>query len=58
VRRLLGAKEVHLSACLGLGGGFRINKKMNKILGPVLETPLLPGERVAVRRRRVLSRKG
>lgn len=27
-------------------------------LGPVLETSLLPGEKVAVRTRRVLSRKG
>jgi hypothetical protein len=27
-------------------------------LGPVLETPLLPGELAAVRTRRVLSRKG
>jgi hypothetical protein len=51
-------KELHLSVGLGLGEGCRFNKRMNKILGPVLGTPLLLGEKVAVRRRRVLSWKG
>ena len=38
--------------------GWRVDSGVNKILGPVTETPLLPGEKVAVRTRRVLSRKG
>jgi hypothetical protein len=35
-----------------------LNKKMSKLLGPVSETAVLPGERVAVSSCRVLSRKG
>jgi hypothetical protein len=40
------------------GGGTQASKRMINYLGPVLEEPLLPGERVAVRTRQVLSRKG
>lgn len=42
-------KELHLLALAGSGGGVRATKKMINYLGPVLEEPLLPGERVAVR---------
>jgi len=45
-------------AISGLGTGVRVGKKMINNLGPVTETDLLPGEMVAVRTRRVLSRKG
>ena len=47
-----------MSATLGLGNGVRVAKKMINVLGPVADTELLPGERIAVRTKRVLSRKG
>jgi hypothetical protein len=51
-------KGLLVEAISGRGDEFRIGKKMINNLGPVLETLLLPGELVAVRTRRVLSRKG
>jgi hypothetical protein len=47
-----------LAAVSGSGGGFRANKKMVELLGPVSETALLPGEMVAVRSHRDLARRG
>ena len=40
------------------GNSVRVDKRVIELLGPVLETSLMPGEKVAVRSRRVLSRKG
>lgn len=42
----------------GLGVGVTVSKKMNNLLGPATGSDLLPGEKVAVTRRRVVSRKG
>eukprot|EP00956_Cyclotella_meneghiniana_P021773 scaffold40171_cov59-Cyclotella_meneghiniana.AAC.2 len=51
-------EELLVPAALGLGNGVRVGKKMINVLGPVADTELLPGEMVAVRTKRVLSRKG
>ena len=42
----------------GLGVGVTVSKKMNNLLGPATDSDVLPGEKVAVTRRRVVSRKG
>ena len=47
-----------MSAPSTLGNGRRVDTKMIKTLGNTLDQALLPGELVAVRRRRVLSRRG
>ena len=47
-----------MPAASGVENGCRVDKKMINTLGPVSDTELLPGEMVAVRTRRVLSRKG
>lgn len=51
-------KELIRLAASGMVDGCRVNKEMAETLGPVVDTSLLPGERVAVRTRRMLSRKG
>ena len=43
---------------MGLGDGRRMGNKMVKTFGGTIDAALLPGELVAVRRRRVLSRRG
>ena len=51
-------KELLVPIASGLGNGFRVDKRVINVLGPMTAATLLPGEKVAVTTRRVLSRKG